>query len=88
MQIYVMEYIRYTDGSYFQVGRIRIGDAIGEVSENAREAMASYLRDRVVRRNRVEATRHRVVDEDGKRSERRRKKFLQAKLINCLPTLA
>ena len=65
MQIYVMEYIRYTDGSYFQVGRIRIGDAIGEVSENAREAMASYLRDRVVRRNRVEATRHRVVDEDG-----------------------
>ena len=42
-----------------------IGDALGEVSENARVAMARYLQDRVIRSNRVEAKKHRVVDEDG-----------------------
>ena len=51
-----------------QVGRIRIGDALsnfGAMREGAMTAMARYLGDRVIRRNREEAKKHRVVDEDG-----------------------
>ena len=56
--------LRVTAGSW-QVARIKIGGGLAVQDQQAADRLRRYLRRRRVRNNRLDASRHRQLTEDG-----------------------